>query len=63
MRWRPMATSRISGSAETPSSEAAARPIGIITSAIGVLEMNCEMVADTTKIPTSTACGPRFPAR
>src|SRR5215471_9093780 len=58
----PMATPNIKGSAETPNSEAVARPIGIITRAVDVLEISCESAADTIKIPASTACGPAPPS-
>jgi hypothetical protein len=44
----PMATASIIGSADTPSSEAVAMPIGIMTSAAEVLEMNWLTTADTT---------------
>ena len=58
----PIATPIIRGSAETPNSEAVAKPIGIITSADDVLEITCVMTADTRKIPASTANGPALPS-
>jgi hypothetical protein len=58
----PMATPNIIGSTEMPNSEAVAKPIGIMTSADDVLEINWDMVADTIKIPASTTCGPALPS-
>src|SRR5262249_20235248 len=58
----PMATPSIMGIAETCSSEAVARPIGIMTSAEDVLEINWLMTADIKKIPASTTCGPAPPS-
>src|SRR5215510_5156556 len=59
----PMATPNIIGSAETPNSEAVAKPIGIMTSADDVLEINWVTTADTIKSPASTASGPAAESR
>jgi len=58
----PMATPIIMGSAETPNSEALARPIGIMTNAAEVLEINWEITAETRKILAKTTCGPARPS-
>src|SRR5262249_53127924 len=58
----PMATPIIMGRGETPSSEAVARPIGIMTRADEVLEMNWVTMAETRKMPASTTRGPAPPS-